>query len=80
MSEKYKIRNPKGKYFVTFTIENWMHVFSLPVFKYIFTDSLNYCHSNKDLNIHAYVLMCNHAHAILSTNGKSILQEVIRDF
>lgn len=80
MSERYKVRNPEGIYFVTLTITDWIDLFIRPVYKQIIVDSLIYCQKNKGLVIHAYVLMSNHFHAILSINGEILLQEIIRDF
>ncbi|MCL4857468.1 MAG: transposase, partial [Flavobacteriales bacterium] len=42
-------------------------------------DSLTYCQKEKGLSIHAYVIMSNHVHCILSSKmGK--LSDTIRDF
>ena len=37
-------------YFLTLTIEEWIDVFSRPVYKHIIVDSLNYCIANKEMN------------------------------
>ena len=80
MSEKYKVRNQAGLHFVTFTIIDWIDIFTKPVYKHIIINSFIYCQSNKGLIIHAYVIMSNHIHAILSTNNISPLQNIIKDF
>lgn len=44
----------------------------------VLVDSLNFCIENKGLQVHGYVIMPNHFHAVCSQlNGK--LSEVIRD-
>ena len=80
MSEKYKIKRPEGIYFVTFTITDWIDIFIRPVYRHIIIDSLTYCQENKNLLIHAYVIMSSHLHAIFSVDGKIELQDIIRDF
>ena len=37
-------------YFLTLTIEEWIDVFSRPVYKHIIVDSFNYCIANKEMN------------------------------
>jgi REP element-mobilizing transposase RayT len=44
-----------------------------------FLDSLRYCQENKGLEIYAWVIMSNHCHFILRSNGHN-LSDVIRDF
>ena len=80
MSEKYKFHNPDGVYFVTSTITDWVDVFTKSVFCDIVVDSLRYCQQNKGLVIHAWVIMSNHIHLIISRNSKPLLSEIMRDF
>jgi len=63
--EKYRIVEGVGVYFVTFTVVEWLPVFTDEASCQIITDSLNFCHANKLLRIHAYVIMLTHLHAIL---------------
>jgi putative transposase len=63
--ERYKIHAGVGVYFVTFTVVEWLPVLiDEPPCK-IITDSLNYCSTNKNLRINAYVIMPNHLHAVV---------------
>ena len=79
MDTGYKIRNPFGLYFLTFTVVDWVDIFTRKVYRDILIDSLDYCRNNKGLSIWAYVIMTNHMHTILSTqNGK--LPTVVRDY
>jgi putative transposase len=66
-------------HFVTFTIVEWIDVFTRRIYRDIVLDSLRYCQANKGLHVHAWVIMSNHVHAILST-PETELSDVIRDF
>jgi len=79
MSLKYKFRNPAGIYFTTFSVVGWVDVFTRDVYKGIFIDSLNWCIKNKGLVVHAWVIMTNHVHLIVSRNGEPKLEEIFRD-
>ncbi|MBN2347965.1 MAG: transposase [Bacteroidales bacterium] len=80
MSEKYKVRNPEGLYFVTFTVVNWIDVFVKSIYKHLLINSLKYCQENKGLVVYAYVIMSSHIHAIFSSKDGFALEETIRDF
>ncbi len=74
----YCIRDQEAIYFLTFQIVGWIDIFTRSKYKDIIVDSLNYCCSNKQLKVHAWVIMSNHVHCIISsTNGK--LSDTIRD-
>ena len=79
MSEKYKIHDPEGIYFITTTIIDWVDLLSRPIYKGIIIDSLKYCVQAKGLRVYAYVIMSNHMHAIVSTDAEP-LEFIIRDF
>lgn len=40
MSEKYKIRDQERLYFVTFSVIQWINVFTRPVYKDLLVESL----------------------------------------
>ena len=80
MSDKYKFHNPDGVYFITSTITNRVDVFTKPAYCGIIIDSLKYCQENKGLVVHAWVIMTNHLHLIVSRNAKPLLSEILRDF
>lgn len=79
MSIKYKFRNPDGYYFVTFAVVGWIDVFTRAVYKDILIEIFAYCTKEKGLRIHAYVVMSNHVHMIISTNGTNPLEDIMRD-
>ncbi|MFN6943678.1 MAG: REP-associated tyrosine transposase [Cytophagaceae bacterium] len=78
-SSGYKIRNQEGVFYLTLQVVLWIDIFSRQVYKDIFIDSLKFCQKNKGLNVHAYVIMTNHAHMILSAKEGN-LSDIIRDF
>tara|TARA_R110002049_G_scaffold286102_3_gene467735 strand:- start:168 stop:713 length:546 start_codon:yes stop_codon:yes gene_type:complete len=78
MSSKYKVRDQEEVYFVTITVIDWVDLLSRPEYKNIIISSLKYCSEYKGLNIHAFVIMSNHFHAILSSQ-QAPLESLIRD-
>jgi len=76
----HKIINQNSLHFITCTTVGWVDVFTRKKYKDIIIRSLSYCIENKGLNVHAYVIMSNHIHLILSTNEGYKLSDVIRDF
>jgi putative transposase len=79
MSRKYKIRDQDKLYFVTFTVIQWLDVFSRRHYRDIFLDSLRYCQKNKGLEICAYCIMTSHIHLIIGRHGEAALEGIIRD-
>jgi REP element-mobilizing transposase RayT len=80
MSHQYRVRSQGDIHFVTFTIVDWVDVFTRPVYKQVIVDALSYCQQNKGLEIFAYCLMTNHLHLLVSAIAPSKLPEIIRDF
>ena len=78
-AEGYKIRDQYGIYFITFATAQWVDVFSRNCYVEIVLDSLRYCIEEKGLNVHAWCLMSNHLHLILSCKNGN-LSDVLRDF
>jgi REP element-mobilizing transposase RayT len=79
MSSKYKIRDQGKLYFVTFTVIQWLDVFTRQEYRDIFLDSLRYCQQNKGLEVCAYVIMTNHIHMIIGRHGAPALEDIVRD-
>jgi putative transposase len=67
-------------YYLTLTIEEWIDIFSRPVYKHLIVDSLNYCIENKGLEIYCWCLMSNHLHLIASAKEEGNLSDILRDF
>ena len=79
MGRKYAIRDQDKFYFVTFTVVNWIDVFSRQVYRDLFLESIRYCQKEKGLEVGAWCIMTNHAHLILGTKRDNPLQNIIRD-
>jgi putative transposase len=79
MSRKYKIRDQEKLYFVTFTVVEWIDLFTRQEYRDIFLNSLRYCQANKGLELCAYCIMSSHIHLILGRNGESKLEDIIID-
>ena len=78
MKEGYVIRNQDSPHFVTFTVVDWVDVFTRKIYRDIFLDSLKFCQEHKGLTLLGYVIMSNHVHLIIrSDDGK--LSDLIRD-
>jgi REP element-mobilizing transposase RayT len=79
MANAYTIHNQEGTYFVTFTVHQWVDVFSRNAYADILLENLRYCQQNKEFKIYAWVIMTNHCHLIVRSEGFK-LSDVIRDF
>lgn len=77
----YKFDDPDGLYFVTFTVVEWVDVFTRSDYVNIVLDSIRFCQKEKGLEVYAWVVMSNHIHMIISCkeNG-SELSAIVRDF
>lgn len=78
MSDKYKAYELGELYFVTVTVVDWADLLTRPIYKEIIIESLKHCQSSKGLHVHAFVIMSNHWHAILSTD-QIRLSDIMRD-
>ena len=79
MSTKYRIRDNQQPHFLTLTIIQWADIFSRPVYKDIFMDSLKFCVEKKGLILYAYVVMTNHVHLIAAAQEGYKLANILRD-
>jgi len=78
--DRYLIVNQNDLYFVTFTVVEWVDIFTRKDYKIIITDALNYCIEQKGLECFAWVIMSNHIHLIVRAKPPAKLSEIIRDF
>ncbi len=72
MSSKYKPGEDAIAHFITFSVVGWIDVFSRECYKEILINSLKYCQENKGLKLHAWVIVTNHVHLIVSTDTNKI--------
>ena len=78
--DRYTISDQQGIYFLTFTVVDWLNVFTRRSYKDTIVDSLNYCIAQKGLIVYSWSLMTNHLHLIASAKESAGLSSVIRDF
>ncbi len=80
MSRNYKFHNPKGTYFVSFAVVDWIDVFTRLEYKLLLVESLRFCCKEKGMELNAWVIMSNHLHLIFSSAGKRKPQDLLGDF
>ncbi|MFN0274430.1 MAG: REP-associated tyrosine transposase [Chitinophagales bacterium] len=76
MPEGYKIRDQEGSYFMTFTVVDWIDVFSRKRYCDILLESFTYCRKEKGLLLSAYVIMSNHVHVIAKSSAGELSELV----
>jgi len=80
MSDQYIIRNNNALHFVTFTVIDWVDLYTRERYSKQIIESLDYCRKEKGLNIHAYAIMSSHVHLIISSRNGEVQGDIIRDF
>jgi REP element-mobilizing transposase RayT len=80
MSSKYQIGDERYAHFVTFTVVHWIDLFTRDVYREVLMESLDYCIKNKGLVVHAFCIMSNHMHLVISANENAKLASIVRDF
>lgn len=80
MSRKYKFIDREGIYFVSFTVVDWIDVFTRKEYKNIVIESLEYCKREKGMILYAYVIMTNHIHLLIGKSKEEIdFSDIMRD-
>ena len=79
MSAGYKILDQHAVHYMTFQVVYWIDIFSRRIYRDIVLDSFRFCQRHKGLKVHAYVIMSNHVHCILSS-PKTDLSTLIKEF
>lgn len=75
----YKIRDQHGLYYMTFTVVEWIDLFSREIYKDILIKNMRHCRKYKGLRVGAYVIMTNHMHVIWQS-FENDLSAILRDF
>ncbi len=79
MTNGYHIGDQAAPHFLTFTIVDWVDIFTRKKYRDLFLESLKFCQKNKGLELYAFVIMSNHVHLIIQSKfGK--LSDLVRDF
>ena len=69
---RYKIYEPTHPHFVTCTILNWIPIFTRKESTDIIFESIQYLQKEENLKTHAYVILENHLHMIVSSDDLSV--------
>ena len=80
MSDKYTPHNPDGIYFLTFTVVEWVDLFTRRAYKEVVVDALRHCQQHKGLELFAWCLMPSHLHLLARAAEGHTLGPIIRDF
>lgn len=80
MSRKHKFHNPEGAYFVSFSVVDWLDVFTRNEYKDIIVENLQYCQHNKGMEIYAWCIMTNHLHLIFRSIQNQKPELLLGDF
>jgi len=75
----YKIRNKEGIHFITFSVVEWVDVFTRKDYRDIVLDSIRYCQQEKGLVVYCWCLMSNHIHLVVSARDNNT-SDILRDF
>ena len=76
----YKIRDQFAVHFISFATVRWVDVFTRSAYVDIIINSLKFCVFKEGLAIHAYCIMPNHLHLIISATSTVCLSDIMRDF
>ena len=79
MSRNYKFHNPSAAYFVSFATVHWIDVFTRQEYFKVLSDSIDYCRSEKGMELFAYCFMPSHLHFIFRSSNEQP-SELLRDF
>jgi len=77
--DRYRIADQKGIYFCTFTVVQWIDIFSRIEYRDIIVDSFNYCVQHKGLKVYSWVIMTNHVHLIAQAVSDIPFSDILRD-
>lgn len=79
MSFGFVVKDQGAVHFVTFTVHQWVDVFTRDLYCEELIKNLKYCQENRGLEIFAWVIMTNHCHLIVRAKNED-LSDIIRDF
>ena len=79
MSRKYKFHNQSGAYFISFATVYWLDIFTRQVYFDVLEESIEYCRTEKGMEVFAYCFMPSHVHLIFRSSNEDP-SGLIRDF
>lgn len=75
----YRASNPFAPYFVTYSVNGWIDVFTRSEYCEIIVQSFKHCIAAKGLELNAWIIMSSHVHFIGRAIGTTPLADIIRD-
>jgi len=72
--------NENYPHFLTFTVIEWIDVFTKPEYFTVLLDSLKYCQNNLGLKIYGYVFMTNHVHLLCQAKEGYQLSRIVLSY
>ena len=75
----YKIRNQAAIHFITFAVVEWVDIFTRKEYRDMVLESIKYCQNERGLLLHAWCIMSNHLHLVISAKNHD-LSDILRDF
>ncbi|WP_064967123.1 REP-associated tyrosine transposase [Tenacibaculum ovolyticum] len=75
----YKIQDENALYFLTFSTVEWIDVFTNKKYRDIVVKSLEYCISEKGLELCSWVIMSNHIHLVARAKEGFKMTAILRD-
>ena len=80
MAFAYSIEDQQRLYFLTFTVAQWVDVFSCKDYATIILGSLRHCQQEKGLEIYGWIIMSNHIHLLARCRTGHNMSVFLRDF
>jgi len=77
---KIHSHNENYPHFITFTIVEWIDVFTKPEYFAVLLDSLRYCQKSLGLKIYGYVFMTNHMHLLCQARDGYQLSKIVQSY
>ncbi len=79
MSRNYKFHDKAAAYFVSFATVYWLDVFNRQPYFEVLTKSIDYCRSEKGMELYAYCFMPSHVHFVFRSANEDP-SGLLRDF
>ena len=79
MGDAYQIKDQKALHFLTFQVVGWIDIFTRQHYRDIVIESFKFCQLKKGLHLHAFVIMSNHVHVIVSVDNGFTISGFVRD-
>ncbi len=80
MAFAYRIQDQQACYFLTFTVVQWIDIFTRRAYAEMVIDSLQFCQQEKGLILYGWVIMSNHIHLVARCKPGHTMSGFIRDF